>query len=64
MEFKVNDIVCYNPRGLSDIHESINNAKIKMIEPRGNIFNQDMVVLEELEGWIPACDLTKIKEGT
>lgn len=60
MTFKVGDIVDYNPSSLADLHTPVKGAKITMFQQRGNIFNQDMAVIEGVECWVPACDLTRL----
>ena len=54
--YKKGDKLNYEPRALSDQDEPMQNCTVDMFEPAGEIFNQPMVSVEEIDHWIPACD--------
>lgn len=45
----------YRPVKITE-DNAIDNAEIKMFEPRGEIFNQPMVAIDEIPHWIPFSD--------
>jgi hypothetical protein len=53
----VGDTVDYN--GKLSKQEPQKNCIIKKIELAGDIFNQDMAVLDKVEGWVSLRELTK-----
>lgn len=54
---KIGDKVDYLPRRFADTHQPLTDVEIIQYMPRGEIFNQDMAVIEGCNYWVPACDL-------
>ena len=54
-EAKVGQLIDYHPRIL-DEDKPVKGAMVKMFEPAGEIFNQPMISVDEVDHWIPARD--------
>jgi len=53
---QIGDKVDYTPR-IINTDLTVQNKAIIKYEPRGCIFNQDMAVIEDIDHWVPACEL-------
>jgi hypothetical protein len=60
-DLQVGDYVQYTPRLMSDTDTPI-LGKIMVFEPRGRIFNVDMVVIDTVDHWIPAHETQILSE--
>jgi len=60
---KVGDRVDYHPRDLSDIDEPIEDTIIIKLLGPDSIFNQQMAIIEGVDHWIPARDLSPVGGG-
>lgn len=52
---KVGQLIDYRPRVLEE-DAPVTGAEVKMFEPAGEIFNQPMISVDEVDHWIPAYD--------
>lgn len=55
--FNVGDQIDYTPRAIAS-DNPVQNCTVRIFEPRGSIFNQPMVSIDEVPYWIPAYDCT------
>lgn len=54
----VGDKVKYKPRQILEDNETV--GTITQTAAYGNIFNQDMIVIDKIDHWIPARECVKL----
>jgi hypothetical protein len=60
-DLQVGDYVQYRPRLMSDT-DMPTIGKIMALEPKGMLFNVDMVVIDTVDHWIPAHETQILPE--
>ena len=57
----VGDKISYHPVLLAPVDVKQSNLTVVMYEPAGNIFNQPMVSVKEIDHWIPARECRRMQ---
>ena len=61
-QIRVGDTIAYVPTKIPE--DKPTKGIVDKYEPRGNIFNQDMLSITNVPHWIPASDCTKVNNKT
>lgn len=61
MHYNKGDKLNYFPRAI-DTDKPVHKGTVEMFQARGEIFNQDMVSIKEVNHWIPSADCKPINK--